>query len=114
MHPASVLLRMLENSLQHITRKVIDLLGREMILPHHLFNSLGPRGESKNGRDLLLEFEGQLILFSSAQQVEFIPDGPEELEASVENSGLIGEEDGVPSVGLILCADDPSTDLKIS
>src|SRR5271157_3175944 len=92
----------------------MNLLRREMVLPHHLFDSPGPGRETKNGRDLFLQFKGQLILSPCAHQMEFISHGPEELKASIENSGLVGKEDGVPAVGLVFCPDDPPTDLEVS
>jgi len=55
-----------ENPFEHIACKVPDLLGREMVLPHHLFDSPGARGEPEHGRNPLLEFKGQLVLFPSA------------------------------------------------
>ena len=73
-----------------------------------------PWRKPKDGSDLFLKFKSELILSPCAKEMEFIADGPEELEALIQNPRLVGKEDRVPTVRLIFCPDDPSTDLEVS
>jgi hypothetical protein len=84
-----------------------------MILPHHLFDPFCAFGEAEDGRDSFLQFECQVILFSSAQEMELVPHSPKEFEAFFEASRVIREEDRVPTIGFVFCPDDPPADLKV-
>ena len=68
-----------------------------MILSHHLLDPFRTGGKAKDRCDFFLQFESEIVLSSSTEEMELVSNRPEELKALIEHPGMVRERGWNPS-----------------